>query len=418
MRQKHIFIALFGTFLEYFDYALYGFSAVVIANSFFPPADESTMLIQTFGVFAIGHFAKPLGAIIFGYIGDKYGRKRALKYNMLGIAIPTMMIGLMPVYADWGAWSVFFLICCRFTQGFFVSGEYDGVVLYVVEHFKEKQKCFANSLICMISMTGFVIASYTVMQLRQFGPDFETTLWRMPFIVGGLLGLIMLFLRRYLLETPFFNVLSSAGEEQKFSFKTLKQQAPLFILFIIMFGATGGLYHFTFVFFEKFIMMQHFFNEEILSKYHFYGLLCFVLFDPIAGMCGDRWGAKLSAMVGLIFLALSWIVFACYHAYLISYYGIWLASVAIGMSLFCVQIHIIAIETVNKYFRYRLINLGHTTGAMLLSGTAPVYAMFLYQKFEQPILVYLYPLVMIAGIFLAIIAMKSLAIRVSRKAVF
>ncbi len=409
MKQKHILIALFGTFLEYFDYALYGFSAVIIANTFFPPAEDSQLLLQTFGVFAIGHFAKPLGALVFGHIGDKYGRKRALKYNMLGIAIPTITIGLMPGYASWGLVSMFLLICCRFMQGFFVSGEYDGVVLYVVEHFKEKHKCFANSLICIMSMTGFVVASFTVMQLKQYGDLFDTTLWRIPFLVGGILGGIMLILRRQLLETPFFETLSK--DKKEFSFEVLKTQFPNFLMFILMFGSFGGLYHFTFVFFEKFMVMQDFFKDDILSKYHFYGLICFVCFNPISGIMGDRLGAKSIACLGAVLLAGCWTIFTIYHQFLLSYYGMWLAMVSISMSMIGVQIHIIAIEFVDLHYRYRLMNLGHTFGSAFLSGLAPTYAMLIYQKTQNANYVYAYPLVMVGAICLAIFVMQILQIR-------
>lgn len=411
MRQhKHIYIALFGTFLEYFDYALYGFSALIIATVFFPPVDNALLLLQSFSVFAIGHFAKPLGAIVFGHIGDTYGRARALRYNMLGIALPTLLIGLLPGYQSLGMMSVVLLIFCRFMQGFFVSGEYDGVMLYVVEHFKDTHKCFASALICMMSMTGFVLASFFIMQLKKTGADYADFLWRLPFIIGGLLGILMLYLRKYLVETDFFTALNP-HKKSALSFKIIKEQLPCLVVLVFMFGAFGGLYHFTFVFFEKFMVLESFFTSEVLSQYHFHALMCFVLFSLISGVLGDKYGARSMALLGGVLLTLCWVFFIALQKVALGHYGLWLGSVAISMSLIGVQIHIIAMEFVQQHFRYRMISLGHTIGAMLFSGTTPVFVMLLYRTFNHEALVYIYPIGLALTIITSILIMNVMIVR-------
>src|SRR5690242_6766707 len=116
------FSAIFGTILEYYDYALYGFYASQLATAFFPNTDPTVALLQTYGVFLVGSFAKPLGAIIFGTLGDRYGRAMALKMSMIGMALPTLCIGLLPEYSTVGWWAPFLLLMCRMIQGIFVSG--------------------------------------------------------------------------------------------------------------------------------------------------------------------------------------------------------------------------------------------------------------------------------------------------------
>ena len=202
MKFKNFFIALCGTVIEYYDYALYGFSAAIIAGHFFPQSDPTVALLQTFGVFATGSMAKPLGSLVFGRLGDRKGRKPTLSISMVGIAIPTTLIGLLPGYEQWGWISPFMLLLCRIFQGIFLAGEYDGVVIFVLEHIKKNRACFANSIIGVAAFSGIYLASVaSSIVSSQSMPDW---VWRVPFLIGGVLGMITLILRRYLNETEPF----------------------------------------------------------------------------------------------------------------------------------------------------------------------------------------------------------------------
>src|SRR3546814_12794400 len=123
MKRKTLLTALAGTFIEYYDYALYGFTASLIAVHFFPEDDPTVSLIQTFGIFALGSCAKPLGALIFGSLGDSRGRRFSLRLSMLGIALPTMVIGLLSDYITWGRVSPFILLLCLLFQVLLGAGE-------------------------------------------------------------------------------------------------------------------------------------------------------------------------------------------------------------------------------------------------------------------------------------------------------
>jgi MFS family permease len=139
--SSKIVAAFLGTIIEYYDYTLYGFAAGVLALKFLPHStDYITNLTKSFVIYYVAYFAKPLGSIIFGRIGDLYGRKLALSITIIGISIPTTMIGLLPEYEIIGIWSVIILIICRFVQGIFVGGEYDGAAIYVIEHLGDKYR--------------------------------------------------------------------------------------------------------------------------------------------------------------------------------------------------------------------------------------------------------------------------------------
>ena len=140
-------ISVLGTVLEYFEYAIYGFLAPILALHFFPAGDPAAALIKSFGVFAVGSLSKPIGALIFGQLGDTRGRRISLRYSMIGISIPTFIVGIMPGYAAWGWGAAILLVVCRMFQGMFMAGESDGVQVYVFEHFGQKHPCLASKLV-------------------------------------------------------------------------------------------------------------------------------------------------------------------------------------------------------------------------------------------------------------------------------
>ena len=127
--KKKVTGAFLGTIVEYYDYSLYGFSAGIIAEKFFPGVDKVSSLMYVFAIYALSYLAKPIGSIFFSKIGDKYGRRFSLKITMVGIAIPTLIIGILPEYNSIGVLTTQILVLCRFFQGFFVAGEYDGAAI-------------------------------------------------------------------------------------------------------------------------------------------------------------------------------------------------------------------------------------------------------------------------------------------------
>ena len=230
---------IFGNFIEYYDYALYGFLAIVMAQYFFPSPSDSVALIQTFGVFAIGSLAKPFGALVFGSIGDRTGRKLALKWNMLGIALPTCISAWLPGYLEWGLYSPLCLIICRVLHGFFLGGENDGVRIYVLEYVKN-YPCFANSMTSLSSSLGIYAASFLASQVLNFS-DYEQ-LWRLLFAFGGMMGVMVFVIRRYIHETPIY---TKAKRTPVHSWRSiLKTNYVAFITTVLLTGSVGGMYHF------------------------------------------------------------------------------------------------------------------------------------------------------------------------------
>jgi MFS transporter, MHS family, proline/betaine transporter len=143
--KRALLAGAIGNVLEWYDFALYGYFAPVFAALFFPSNSPSVSLISAFGVFAVGFLARPLGAMLFGYWGDTLGRRNALAWSILLMAIPTCLVGLLPTYETMGAIAPIALTLCRFLQGLSVGGEFTGSATFLVEHAAASQRGYVGS---------------------------------------------------------------------------------------------------------------------------------------------------------------------------------------------------------------------------------------------------------------------------------
>eukprot|EP01132_Coremiostelium_polycephalum_P015945 gene15945-19211_t len=167
-----------GNFVEWFDYAAYGYLATVIALTFFPQTDKATGLLATFAVFALSFFVRPLGGLVWGHFGDKYGRRSALSWSILIMSISTFCIGILPTYNHIGLWAPALLLLIRLFQGFSASGEYAGASAFLAEYAPEGKRGFVEDL-------------------HSWG-------WRLPFLLAAPFGLVGRYIRMSLQDTPKF----------------------------------------------------------------------------------------------------------------------------------------------------------------------------------------------------------------------
>ncbi|MCZ6469691.1 MAG: MFS transporter, partial [Candidatus Dadabacteria bacterium] len=218
-RVKNVVAGCVGNVLEWYDFALYGFFAPVIAKLFFPSDNQITGLLATFGIFAVGFLMRPVGAVIFGILGDKLGRKKALEISVIMMAVPTTLIGVLPTYETAGILAPILLTIIRLIQGVSVGGEFTGSISYVVENAPHPpgRRGFYSSWTVFSLLGGILLGSaiaslvtsvFSDAQLHSFG-------WRLPFLLGLLIGLIGLYLRTGLDESPAFKKMKEAGELSK-----------------------------------------------------------------------------------------------------------------------------------------------------------------------------------------------------------
>lgn len=215
-----------GSMLEFYEFIVFVFLAITLSRIFFPPElPEWLRLLQTFGIFAAGNLARPLGGMVMAHFGDLLGRKRMFMFSIVLMMLPTLGIGLLPSYATIGIWAPLVLLLFRLVQGLAVGGEFPGACVFVAEHVPRHHIGYACGLLCAGTTGGVLLGSLVTTLLNTlFTPEqIEHGAWRWPFLLGAVLGLLAIYLRRYLQETPVFLKMQT---EQR-----LAQAWPLSIIF-------------------------------------------------------------------------------------------------------------------------------------------------------------------------------------------
>ncbi|GAA4557857.1 MFS transporter [Pseudonocardia xishanensis] len=203
-----------GNAIEWYDFAVYGFVAVYIGAHFFPTGDPATQLLASFGVFGLTFFVRPLGGLVLGPIADRIGRKRVLVFVLTLMAVCTTLIGLLPTYATIGVGAPVLLVLLRSLQGFSAGGEYGSVTSYVLEHTGPGRRGYAMSWLMFACVVGFVAGAVVATGLGALlGTEAMTEWgWRIPFLLAGPLGMIGLYIRLRLEESPEFAVIAERAE--------------------------------------------------------------------------------------------------------------------------------------------------------------------------------------------------------------
>lgn len=378
-------ISVLGTVLEYFEYAIYGFLAPVLALQFFPGGDSTTSLIKAFGVFAAGSLSKPIGALIFGQLGDVRGRRVSLRYSMIGISIPTFVVGILPGYAAWGWGAAVLLVMCRMFQGMFMAGESDGVQVYVFEHFGQEYPCLASNLVGCGAYAGIAMASLAAAYVPTEG---ET--WRLVFLGCSIFGIIVFILRQFLVETPAF---LKFQQEKKTPLPLVKifqtHWAPLLRTFMIC-GATGGCYHFYLVFQGTYLSkVLNLVSVASGSLYGFWLTCTYIVTLPFAGWAADRWGLARMGMTG----GMAAFVLASLNIFMVTKGMIFfplLMLITVSIVICIAPGYIFLTRQYDVGVRFRCLSLGHAIGSMIFSGTTPVICLFLWQQTKLAFAPYLY----------------------------
>jgi MFS family permease len=212
---KTLTLAALGGALEFYDFIIFAFFTVVISKVFFPPGTADWLaLAQTWGLFAVAYFARPLGGIVMAHFGDRTGRKRMFTLSVLLMAVPTFLISTLPTYAEAGYWAPLALLGLRVLQGAAVGGEVPGAWTFVAEHVPRGRVGFACGVLTAGLTIGILIGSLTATAINKAYTPAEVLdfAWRIPFRLGGLFGLLAVFLRFMLTETPVFEEMRRRNE--------------------------------------------------------------------------------------------------------------------------------------------------------------------------------------------------------------
>ncbi|MBQ7809029.1 MFS transporter [Rhodococcus sp. (in: high G+C Gram-positive bacteria)] len=212
--KRAVKATMLGNAMEWFDFGVYAYLATTIGKVFFPDASGSAQLLSTFAIFAAAFIVRPLGGLFFGPLGDRIGRKKVLATTIILMAGSTFAIGLIPSYESIGIAAPILLVLLRLLQGFSTGGEYGGASTFVAEYAPDKRRGFFASFLEFGTLAGYVAAAgiVTIIQTVVSAEDLLQWGWRIPFLIAGPLGLIGLYLRLRLEDTPAFQMMEQAEE--------------------------------------------------------------------------------------------------------------------------------------------------------------------------------------------------------------
>ena len=395
--KKKIVGAFLGTIVEYYDYSLYGFSAGIIALKFFPELEKIQSLMYVFGIYAISYLSKPLGSLIFSFIGDFYGRLISLRITIIGIAIPTFTIGILPDFNSIGITAAYILIICRFMQGFFLGGEYDGAAIYVIEHLGKKNHYTASAITRASGVIGLLLG---IAVTNFFNSSlFPNWAWRMPFILSLPLAFLTIYCRKFLTETPDFN----SSIQQKIEIDRLasliKRNSLTLLLAILLAGGFGITYQLSIIFMKQYLPIAIPATSTIITSFSVFIVFIFGVSMPIAGFLADKFGEMIIVKISLLLtLIASGLLGTAIYYQLVNLTLISTIILAISVAPFNALAHGIIIKAFPVNERYRGISLSHTIGSMLMSGTAAYTSLYFMKEYKMM----LFPIVYIA--FSALIA--------------
>jgi MHS family proline/betaine transporter-like MFS transporter len=289
--HKIIISGVIGNILENYDYILYANFAVIIAKLFFPQTDVYTSMIATFGVFAAGFFMRPIGAVIFGHIGDKHGRKIALSASIMLMSIPTALIGLLPDYSKIGILAPIALLIIRLLQGVSIGGETSGFMTYLMESMPDsKRKALLGSIALSSTALGLFFGFLASFICNFYFSESENA-WRIPFLISFPIGLIGIYIRSKLDESIEFKTLRDKGQLAKSPFKELfKNHTKRFFVICGLFVSISIPFYIFFAFLATFLIKISHYTQLQVSIIYLICTFAFGCFAPISGWLSDRFG--------------------------------------------------------------------------------------------------------------------------------
>ena len=367
--------ASIGNAVEWYDFAIYGFLATFIAANFFPTGNETAALLNTFAIFAAAFVMRPLGGLVFGPLGDRIGRQRVLAIVILLMSGSTLAMGLLPTYDAIGVAAPLLLLFLRCLQGFSAGGEYGGGACYLAEFATDRRRGLTVTFIAWSGVVGFLIGSVTVTVLQTVLGDaaMDSYGWRIPFLIAGPLGLVGLYIRLRLTDTPAFEALAASDEVATSPLREAVRTAwrPILQVIGIMIMFNVG-YYVVFTYLPTyFIKSLHFSKTSAFLSITVACVVAIVLILPLAAL-SDRIGRKPLLIAGTVAFA-----FLAYPLFLLLNSGSVAAAIAAHAALAAIEsVYIsVAVATGVELFatrvRYSGFSIGYNVCVAAFGGTTP-----------------------------------------------
>ncbi len=380
---KVIVAAIMGNIVEYYDFGIYAVFASIIGRLFFYSDDQTTQLLLTFSVFSVGFMMRPLGGLVFGYIGDKFGRKKALIVSMIGMSLSTLCIGLLPSYATIGIVAPIILVIIRMIQGLCIGGEGTGSAIFIMEHMEKSRVSLVGSMIMASNIMGTLVANIIAILLDvTVGINDDT--WRYCFFLGSVLGIIGLYFRIKNKETPAFEKLKADDSVKKLPVSDVLNKKKYAVLSVFSIAACATSTAYLVRGYLNIFMTDIMGYEEYTALcYTVFTLTCFVILLLIFGFLTDVLGTKYILNFGAISIFCG--IIPIWHMVTNDFGNthLGLFAIAIVGAAMGAPAYSHAINSFPPEIRYSGIALGWNLGNAIFGGTTPVICTLLVTMFGK-----------------------------------
>jgi MFS transporter, MHS family, proline/betaine transporter len=387
--RRAVLATSIGNCLEWFDFAAYGYMAVTLGTLFFPSSDPAASLLLSFAAFGAAFVVRPLGAMFFGPLGDRIGRRGVLCTLILTMSAATFLVGLLPTYATIGVLAPVSLVLLRLVQGFSAGGELTGATAFIAEYAPDQRRGSVTSWIQFSATLGFLLglAAPTLLNVLLEPAQITGWAWRIPFLVAGLIGAIGLYIRLRLDESPRFSELAESGDVVR---HPLRETLVRSWREIVLAGGIGIVVHLGY--FLSLVYMPTYLTKVLgfSPVTAFLATTTVVVADiaviPISGRLSDRYGRKpimLAGAVGFAVLAIPLFMLITHGgastfvglAVLGLLHGVYLGAVAAAFAeLFATRV------------RFGGLSIGHNVSAAIFGGGTPLLATYLGAKLHSTLM--------------------------------
>jgi MFS family permease len=414
--RKVAIAACFGTFLEWYDFLTFATLAVVFAPLFFPSTDPNTALLASLATFGVGMVVRPIGAALFGSMGDRIGRKPVFMITIALMGVATVSVGFLPTYAQAGIWAPILLVGLRLLQGLSAGGEIGGSAVYLTEHAGNEYRGFKTSFLQLMGPLGILFSTLQIAVLRtQLSPEeFQSWGWRVPFWISIVLLAIAFKARMALEETPIFLELSKTLQKSESpllnNFRDIQTRKRMFLLFFCISAGGAVLFFCVQVYTVIFLKTSVKLAPELVDQLSIYSTLALFPLTIFSGWLSDKIGRKPVIVSGL-FLGTMFILPAFHllknigigylnnpsDTFNLVLIGMLLIGLSLALALVVGPQTAILAELFPAKTRNSAATLPHNLAAGWIGGLLPLTVTWLNQRWQSEIAGLWYPTLFLAS---------------------